>query len=103
MNEGREQDFEKVFGRDGIWFDFLRRSAGFVANYLRVELRAGRQRYKVFDCWRTHEDFEGCRQQRQQEIERFNLLIRTEGLVASETFLGSFYVGGSDESGLVLR
>ncbi|HEY7402767.1 MAG TPA: hypothetical protein VIB39_04550 [Candidatus Angelobacter sp.] len=103
MNDGREQDFEKVFGRDGIWSDFLRRSAGFVASFLREELSAGRRRYKVFDCWKSHEDFERCRQERQQEIEGFKLLIGHEGLVARETFLGSFYMSGPDEGGLVLR
>jgi len=61
-----------------------------------------RSRYEVFDYWRSHEDFEDCRQERQQEIERFRLLF-LDGLIEREAFLGGFYEDGPDESGLVLR
>jgi len=99
--EGREQDFEEVFRKEGIWEEFLRRSPG----YLKSELYRDsdeRSRYEIFDYWRSHEGFEGCRQERQQEIERFRLLF-LDGLIERETFLGSFYEDGPDESGLVLR
>jgi hypothetical protein len=52
--------------------------------------------YKVFDFWRSHEEFEGFRRERQQEIERFSLLLAAEEIVKRETVLGSFY---QDDSG----
>jgi heme-degrading monooxygenase HmoA len=91
VSEGREQDFEKVFGRDGIWTELLRGSAGYRGSSLRMELMGWRRRYKVFDHWRSHEDFERFREQRQQEYEKFSLWVRSEGLVERETVLGSFY------------
>ncbi len=99
--EGREEDFAEVFRPGGIWQELLRSSQG----YLKSELyrdSGERGRYEVFDYWQAHEDFESCRQERQQEIERFNLLFLDE-LVVQETFLGGFYEDGPDESGLVLR
>ena len=100
--EGREQDFEEVFRREGVWEELLRSSPGYLNSELYQD--AGeRGRYEVFDYWRSHEDFEDCRRERQQEIERFNLLFLDEGLVHRQTFLGSFYEEGPDESGLVLR
>jgi heme-degrading monooxygenase HmoA len=99
--EGREQDFEEVFRPDGMWQEFLQRSPGYLKSELyRDSGEIGR--YEVFDYWRSHEDFECCRRERQQEIERFNLLF-LESLVQRQAFLGGFYEDGPDESGLVLR
>jgi hypothetical protein len=98
--ERREQEFEDIFRREGIWEQFLRRSPG----YMKSELyRDANGRYEAFDYWRSHVDFENCRRERQQEIERFNLLYLDDRLVRLQTFLGSFYEEGPDESGLVLR
>jgi hypothetical protein len=98
--ERREQEFEDIFRKGGIWEEFLRRSPG----YRKSELyRDADGRYEVFDYWQSHEDFENCRRERQQEIERFNLLFLDDRLVRQQTFLGSFYEEGPDESGLVLR
>ncbi|HKV91882.1 MAG TPA: hypothetical protein VJW20_04975 [Candidatus Angelobacter sp.] len=99
--EGRRQDFEKVFRQDGIWEEFLRLSPG----YLKSEpyrVSGKRARYQVFDYWRSHEDFERCRSERQQEIEKLSLLLASEGMVLRETVLGSFYEEGPEDSGLVL-
>ena len=91
VSEGREQDFERVFGREGIWTDLLRGSPGYCGSKLRMEIAGRRRRYKGFDYWRSHEDFESFREQRQQEYEKFSLWVRSEGLVERETVLGSFY------------
>ena len=101
MVRGREEDFAEVFRPGGIWQELLRSSQGFLASEL-LKLSSGPGQYEVFDYWQSHEDFESCRQERQQEIERFNLLFLDE-LVVRETFLGGFYEDGPDESGLVLR
>ena len=93
--EGREEDFRKVFGPEGIWFDLLRRSAEYLGTDCRQEAQAER-RYKVLDYWLSHESFEDFRQRYQLEYEKFSRLIASEGLVERETLLGSFYRGESD-------
>jgi hypothetical protein len=70
---------------------------------MELEFAAGR-RYKVFDYWKAHEDFEGFRRHRRQDLERFNLLVAGEGLIDRETLLGSFYQDDSDwdeDTGLI--
>ncbi len=62
---------------------------------LKVQSRTDR-RFQVFDYWRSHEDFESFREERQQEYEKFSLWIRSERLVERETVLGSFYKDESD-------
>jgi len=105
VREGRERDFERVFGRDGIWSETLKSSPGYVGSTLRMELEfAAGRRYKVFDYWKAHEDFEGFRRHRRQDLERFNLLVAGEGLIDRETLLGSFYQDDSDwdeDTGLI--
>jgi heme-degrading monooxygenase HmoA len=103
VEQGRETDFEAAFGRNGIWQELLGRSEGYIKSSLVMELSRGQRRYKVFDHWRSHQDFERCRSERQREIESFSRLLASEGMVLRETVLGSFYEDGPDESGLVLR
>jgi heme-degrading monooxygenase HmoA len=103
VEEGRERDFEEVFSRGGIWQELLGRSPGYLKSSVRLELFGGQRRYKVFDYWRSHQDFEQCRSEQQEEIERLSLLLVSEGTVRRATVLGSFYEEGPDESGLVLR
>jgi hypothetical protein len=91
--EGREEDFRKIFRPEGIWSDLLRRSAEYVGTDCRLEAE---RRYKVMDCWLSHESFEDFRQRYQLEYEKFSRLIASEGLVERETLLGSFYRGESD-------
>ena len=93
--EGREEDFKKVFGSEGIWSELLRRSAEYLKTDCRLEAAAER-RYRVLDYWLSHESFEDFRQKYQLEYEKFSRLIASEGLVERETLLGSFYGGDSD-------
>lgn len=93
--EGREEDFKKVFGSEGIWSELLRRSAEHLGTDCRLEAEAER-RYRVLDYWLSHESFEDFRRQYQLEYEKFSRLIASEGLVERETLLGSFYRGDSD-------
>jgi hypothetical protein len=93
--EGREEDFRKIFGPEGIWFELLRRSGEFVGTDCRLEAAAER-RYRVLDYWLSHESFEDFRRQYQLEYEKFSRLIASDGLVERETLLGSFYRGDSD-------
>ena len=100
--EERRQDFEEIFRPSGIWEEFLRLSSGYLGSEL-YPVSGKRARYQVFDYWRSHEDFEGCRRERQQAIERFSLLFLDERLVLRHAVLGSFYEEGPEDKGLVLR
>jgi len=93
--EGREEDFKKVFGQEGIWPELLRRSAEYLGTDCRLEAEAER-RFRVLDYWLSHESFEDFRRQYQLEYEKFSRLIASEDLVERETLLGSFYRGDSD-------
>jgi len=93
--EGREEDFKKVFGAEGIWSELLRRSAEYLGTDCRLEEQAER-RFRVTDYWLSHESFEDFRRRYQLEYEKFSRLIASENLVERETLLGSFYRGGSD-------
>jgi hypothetical protein len=93
--EGREEDFKKIFGLEGIWSELLRRSAEYLGTDCRLEAETER-RYWVLDYWLSHEGFEDFRRRYQPEYEKFSRLIASEGLVERETLLGSFYRGDSD-------
>ena len=101
---GREADFERVFGRDGIWSEFLKLSPRYLGSSIRLEVDRRGRRYKVLDEWRSHEDFEAFRQEQQAGVERFKAFLAAEGLVERETVLGSFYQDDSDwdkDAGLI--
>jgi hypothetical protein len=93
--EGREEDFKKVFGPEGIWSELLCRSAEYLGTDCRLEAETER-RFRVLDYWLSHESFEDFRRQYRLEYEKFSRLIAIEGLVERETLLGSFYRGDSD-------
>ena len=95
MALGRERDFEKIFGPEGIWSELLRRSGEYLRTDCKLEAET-KQHYMVLDYWQLHRGFEDFRAQHQPEYELFNRLIASEGLVERETLLGSFYVGESD-------
>jgi hypothetical protein len=91
--EGREEDFRKIFGPEGIWSELLRCSAEYLGTDCRPEAE---RRFRVTDYWLSHESFEDFRRRYQLEYEKFSRLIASEGLMERETLLGSFYRGESD-------
>jgi hypothetical protein len=95
VSEGRESDFEAIFGPGGIWSEMLGRSKRFVASELRLESKSER-RYQVRDYWLSHLDFETFRRVHQLHCDRFDQLIKREELVIREKFLGGFYVNNSE-------
>jgi hypothetical protein len=94
--EGRQNEFEKVFCRGGAWPEFLSRSVEYLKTELRLEPQ-GPRRYRVFDYWKSHWDFEAFRDKYQRELEEFSRLFLGEALVEREVFEGSFY---EDDPGL---
>ena len=97
VHEGREADFERIFGPGGIWTDFLRRSRQYLGSQLWLESKTER-RFQLRDSWRSHVGFEAFRAIHQLDCDRFEQLIAREELVAREQFLGAFYVNDPEWS-----
>ena len=74
----------------------LRHSTGFVRTDVSCESKV-QGRYRSFDFWISHRDFEAFRRSFQVEIERFNRFVAEQGFVEKELLLGSFYTDESDE------
>ncbi|MGH9512404.1 MAG: hypothetical protein ACRD2U_09750 [Terriglobales bacterium] len=92
--EGRELDFEIAFA--GTWKDFLRQASGYLGTEVECESQTER-RYRVRDFWLGHRDFEMFRERFAPEYERFESLIRSNGLVEREHFVGAYYEKGPGE------
>ena len=88
--EGRQAEFEKLFEPTGFWQVLLGRSKGYLKTEIRCESQT-RRRYRVFDYWDSHFDFEDFRRMHAADIEQFGQWVRAEGLVEKELLLGSFY------------
>ena len=98
VGAGRERDFERIFGPEGIWPEFLRRSGHYLGTELWLRSKTER-RFRLKDYWRSHVGFEAFRAIHQLDCDRLNQLIAREELVVREEFLGAFYADdpGSDE------
>ena len=102
VREGCGEDFELVFGPDGIWPELLQpRSDGFLGTLLH---RSPGNRYQVRDCWKSHMDFEDFRERHQYDVEQFQKWLASKELVDQETLLGAFYDNEEpgDDAGLVV-
>jgi heme-degrading monooxygenase HmoA len=73
----------------------LRGAKGFLKSELFRESRVER-RYRLWDFWRSHLQFEAFRAAQQQPIEELAQLNRSRELVLREVQLGAFYI---DEPG----
>jgi heme-degrading monooxygenase HmoA len=101
--EGRETDFERVFGKQGLWAELLQKASGFLGTELKCESEVER-RFRTFDYWESHLQFEAFREFYKADCERLFRLVESEKIIDRELFLGSFYTGGpddDDEAGLV--
>ena len=103
VREGREREFEEVYGVLGGWSEFLAKKQGHVKSELRCESKADR-RYRLWDFWLSHSDFERFRDEFQADLAEFNRKVEEQGLLEKEILLGSFYLdesGPEDEAGFV--
>ena len=90
VTEGREADFERIFGLEGIWPELLKRSRQYLGSLLQLESQAER-RYRLQDWWASHLGFEAFRRIHQLDCNKLEQFIRHEELVRREEFLGAFY------------
>ena len=95
VREGRETDFERIFGPEGIWPDFLMRSSQYGGSELRLKSKTER-RFRLNDYWESHVGLEAFRAIHQLDCDRFDQLIAREELVVREDFLGAFYTDDSE-------
>ena len=91
VSEGRERDFEKIFGPEGIWPEFLGRSKQYLGSELRLGSKTER-RFRLKDYWESHLGFEAFRAIHGLDCDRFGQLIAREELIVREEFLGAFYI-----------
>ena len=101
--DGRQSEFERAFGADGVWKRLLSQAGGYLVTEVWCESSDSRQ-YRVKDFWNWHRNFETFRGRFQQEYERFESWIVSEGLVEKEQFLGAYYErkdGDGEEDELV--
>ncbi len=95
VSEGRQRDFERIFGPAGIWPEFLGRSRQYLVSELRLKSKTER-RFTLKDYWESHLGFEAFRAIHQLDCDRFDQLIAREELVIREEFLGAFYLDDSE-------
>ena len=79
-----------AFGVAGIWARLLSQADGHLVTEVWCESQESRQ-YRVKDFWNWHRNFEIFRGRFQQEFERFESGIVSEGLIEKEQFLGAYY------------
>jgi len=90
VREGREPEFERVFGPDGLWRKFLVGTEGYFRSEVRCEFAVERT-YRVLDIWTSHVEFEQFRRRWAAEYERFRLSISADELIERELLLGMYY------------
>ena len=102
VRAGCEKDFELTFGRGGVWAALVQaRSEGYVRTELETASLQDR-RFRVFDYWQSHWDFEAFRATYQRDVDQFGRWLASKELVEQETLLGSFYTDEpGDDAGLL--
>jgi len=103
--EGKQSEFEEVFGPSGTWPTLLGRSEGYMATVLTCESQLER-RYRILDFWVSHYAFEVFRDRFAARCERFNQLVSAEGLIKRQWLVGTYYTvdpSGTEGDDLVLE
>ena len=95
VNEGKELEFENVFGTLGVWSSFLRRSEGYRGTEIKCESQAER-RYRLLDFWASHREFEAFRAMFATDYDRFDRLVLEEGLIQKQILVGTYYTDEPD-------
>ena len=98
--DGRQPDLEAVFGPAGIWSELLGRAVGYAGTEMWCESPAER-RYRVLDTWWSHREFEKFRARFGTEVERFQSMLRSEGIASKFEVVGTYYDERGDGDDLV--
>jgi heme-degrading monooxygenase HmoA len=91
--EGREKEFEKVYGAHGDWALLFRRGEGYRTTELWADPGEPR-RFITLDRWESREAYESFRRAWRSEFEALDR--RCEAMTDREVHLGSFDVREAD-------
>jgi len=89
-----------VFGRDGIWAQFLRQAESFIATDVKLE-SVGDGQYRVRDFWKGHRGFEVFRERFSEAFAEFDRQLVDE-LIEKQEFVGAYYEADGDDNQRVL-
>jgi heme-degrading monooxygenase HmoA len=88
--EGREVEFEKIYGADGDWTQLFKRSRGYLGTDLLRDPNHPR-RYLTIDRWDSYEEFESFHENYRTEYkamdERCNSLTEYESKLGAGTLI----------------
>ena len=91
--EGREKEFEEVYGSGGDWARLFQEDGEFLGTELFCDLDDP-GRYVTLDRWVSRASYEAFRQRWRAEYETLD--ARCESLTRSEALLGCFLAPGPD-------
>jgi hypothetical protein len=95
--DGEQADFEELFGPSGSWQALVRCAEGYIDTAVSCESQIER-RYRVFDYWVSHADFETFRERFAGRYRRLNELLLDEGLITRQWLVGTYYSANPDEA-----
>jgi len=84
---GREADFARVYGPNGVWVSFFRKGAGYRETELLQDVEDG-GRFLTLDRWDSEDDFVAF--ERAHAVEYAAIDRECEALCSEERFLGRF-------------
>ncbi len=87
MRPGAEAEFIEMYGPEGQWARFFRRSDGYIRTELVRDVTQDR-RFLTLDYWKSEEEFNRFHSQHLAEYERLDQEF--EDLTEQETRLGAF-------------
>ena len=90
VKPGRERDFVRVYGREGAWVRFFRKSSGYLGTELREPDSPGGE-FETTDRWISRAAFESFK--RENRVEYNKIDKHCESLSTDEVKVGEFEIG----------
>jgi heme-degrading monooxygenase HmoA len=87
VKAGPQTQFEQVYGHDGTWAQFFRRSEGYLGTELVQDLKDS-ARYLTLDFWTSQSAYERFREQHLPEYQAIDR--QCEAMTEGEVELGRF-------------
>ena len=84
-----------MFGHNGLWARFLKRSESYMVTELNCESTV-EGRYRVRDFWNWHRGFEIFRERFSEDFAEFDRQM-VEELVEKQEFVGAYYEADGDD------
>jgi len=94
--DGRREEFEAAYGRDGEWARLFSRADGYLGTDL-VRDTADATRYLTIDRWRSRQDYDAFRARFAAEYEELDAAC--EQLTSPEALIGLFTPWNGEPTG----